>query len=82
MDDGSKKSNKHKTYNIHTLGFSKKDLKRVLIVFKDSFDIQATLHNQKTNYWRIYIFSISAKKFKSIIELYVSIISSMKDKLG
>ena len=82
MDDGSKKSNKHKTYNIHTLGFSKKDLERVVLVFRKKFDVQATLHNQKIHYWRIYITSISAEKFKSIIEPYVSKISSMKDKLG
>lgn len=82
MDDGSKKSKKHKTYNIHTLGFSKEDLERILIVFQKKFDLQATLHNQKIHYWRIYITSISAKKFKSIIEPYVCIISSMKDKLG
>ena len=29
MDDGSRKSARHKTYNIHTLGYSHKDLVRV-----------------------------------------------------
>lgn len=29
MDDGSRKSNQHLTYNIHTLGYTKNDLEQV-----------------------------------------------------
>ena len=82
MDDGSKKSNKHKTYNIHTLGYSKNDLKRVCEVFKKAFDIEATIHVQKTKYYRVYIPSVSALKFKNMIKPYAQEISSMKNKLG
>lgn len=81
MDDGSRKSNKHKTYNIHTLGYSKEDLARVIVVIKNLFDIEATLHSQKSIYWRIYIPSVSAKKFKDVIHPFVIQINSMHAKL-
>lgn len=79
MDDGSYKSLDHKTYIIHTLGYSKKDLNLLKEAFKKKFDIDVALHRQ-SNKWRIYIKSASANLFRSII--YPYIISSMKYKLG
>lgn len=79
MDDGSKKSNKHKTHNIHTLGFTKDDLDRVQKALLEKFELQTTLHKQKDNHWRIYIPKDSTKKFLEIIDPYI--IPSMRYKL-
>ena len=81
MDDGSKKSSKHKTYIIHSLGYSKVDLEKVCEVLFEKFKIKARLHKQKNKYYRIYILSESAEEFKKIIEPYVSKFKSMEHKL-
>ena len=82
MDDGSWKSNQHKTFIIHTLGYSKKDLELVQIVLKRKFELETSLHAQKGKYWRLYIKSESAKKFRDLIESYTSQIPSMQNKMG
>lgn len=81
MDDGSKKSSKHKTYIIHSLGFTKKDLEKVVQVLLKKFNLKTKLHKQKNKYYRIYILSESAQDFKKIIEKYVSKFQSMKHKI-
>jgi hypothetical protein len=81
MDDGSRKSNKHKSYIIHTLGFSKQDLKILQIAIQDKFAIATSLHSQKKKYWRMYILSESSGKFVEIIRKYVYPIKSMRKKL-
>lgn len=83
MDDGSYKSNRHKTYIIHTLSFKKKDLELLCRVLEKKYGVKTKLHKQ--NYkssikWRLYIFSESAEKFKNLIEPYI--LPSMKYKLG
>lgn len=80
MDDGSRKSEKHQTYNIHTLGFSHKDLKFVQDILEQKFDLPISLHKQKQKYWRIYIPKESSQRFRDIIHKYI--IPSMKYKLG
>lgn len=82
MDDGSWKSDKHKTFIIHTLGYSKNDLELVQKILKKKFELETSLHAQKGKYWRLYIRSESAKKFKDLIELYTSQIPSMQKKMG
>ena len=82
MDDGSWKSKKHKTFIIHTLGFTKSDLELVQKVLETKFKIKTSLHRQKEKYWRLYINSESAKDFENIIRPYTSIIGSMKAKMG
>ncbi len=82
MDDGSWKSDRHQTYIIHTLGYSKKDLESVQNIFKKKFGLETSLHLQKKKYWRLYIKSESAKKFKELIEPYTSQIPSMQNKMG
>ena len=82
MDDGSWKSDKHKTYIIHTLGYSKKDLGSVQKVLQKKFGIETSLHQQKEKYWRLYIKSESANLFKELIEPYTSQIPSMQKKMG
>src|SRR5258708_3467864 len=79
MDDGSFKSRHHKTYIIHSVGYSKMDLEIVQEIFEEKFGIKIALHKQYDR-WRIYFLSETADKFKKLIERYV--IPSMKYKLG
>ena len=81
MDDGSLKSKRHKTYNIHTLGYSRKDLEILQKALQDKFGLETSLHKQKEKYLRIYIPARSAIKFTETIRPYVENISSMKCKL-
>jgi hypothetical protein len=82
MDDGSWKSNLHKTYIIHTLGYSKEDLELVQKILKRKFGLETSLHAQKEKYWRLYVKSEFAVKFKELIEPYTSQILSMQNKMG
>ncbi len=79
MDDGSWKSNKHRTYIIHVLGFSRDELERVQKVFAKNLNIIVGIHSQY-NGLRLCIAAESAGTFKNLIEPYV--IPSMKYKLG
>lgn len=79
MDDGSWKSNHHKTYIIHTLGYSKKELAIVRKILEQKYGITIGIHKQYQQ-WRIYVYSESAPLFRKLIEPYV--IPSMKYKLG
>ena len=80
MDDGSLKSNKHRTYIIHTLGYKRDELEKVQKVLFKKFDLQTSLHRQKEKYWRLYVQSPSADKFKRLVEPYI--LPSMRYKLG
>lgn len=80
MDDGSLKSTRHRTYVIHTLGYSRKELEEVQKILLKKFNLSTSLHSQKGKYWRLYIQSKSADKFKQIIEPYI--LPSMRYKLG
>jgi recombination protein RecA len=79
MDDGSFKSIHHKTYIIHSVGYTKHDLQIVQKVLEKKFGIKVVLHMQYDR-WRIYFLSETADRFKKLIEPYV--IPSMKYKLG
>ncbi len=79
MDDGSFKSRHHKTYIIHSLGYTKSDLETAKAVLEKKFGIKVALHKQYAR-WRIYFLSETADKFKKLIEPYV--MPSMKYKLG
>lgn len=81
MDDGSMKSAKHKTYVIHTLGYSYADLKRVRTALKKVFSLEVTIHKQRNNTWRLYITSQSASLFTSIVYKLMKNIPSMLYKL-
>ncbi|MBI2021094.1 hypothetical protein HYS99_01105 [Candidatus Giovannonibacteria bacterium] len=82
MDDGSWKSDRHSTYIIHTLGFKKDSLILLQDVLRKKFGIETALHMQRQKYWRLYIISEYAEKFRNVIEPYVLEIPSMKYKLG
>jgi hypothetical protein len=79
MDDGSWKSRYHRTYIVHTDGYSKKDLRIIQIALKEKFNIETSLHRQYKN-WRVYIKTSSGEKFRNLIKPYV--LASMKYKLG
>ena len=81
MDDGSRKSLRHRTYIIHTLGYTESDLARLTQALDEKLGIEVKLHSQKETYWRLYIPSISAQKFKRLVEKYVKQIPSMEHKL-
>ena len=79
MDDGSLKSNRHRTYIIHALGYSKRDLVLVQRTLKEKFGIAVGIHRQYDKY-RLYIMSESADIFRSLVEPYV--LPPMRYKLG
>lgn len=85
LDDGSWKSNRHKTFIIHSLGYAREDQERMGQVLRERFDIETALHRQWRawgRYWRMYIPSASAEKFRQAIYSVVSQIPSMSYKLG
>ncbi len=79
MDDGSWKSDHHKTYIIHALGYKKPELALIKKTLKEKFGININIHKQYDK-WRIYIMSDSSEKFKMLIKSYV--IPEMFYKLG
>lgn len=79
MDDGSRKSMRHKTFILHTLGYPKADLERLKKIIQEKYNLEIALHSQKRGYWRIYLPSVSAVRFKNLIE--PNIISSMRYKI-
>lgn len=82
LDDGSRKSNRHTTFIIHSLGFTKNELMNIAQVLKSKFKVSVKLHRQKQRYFRLYIPSSSSKQFRNIIEPLVLRFSSMAHKIG
>jgi len=80
MDDGSRKSERHRTYIIHTVGFGKEEQGILQGTLLKEFNIQTTLHRQKEKYWRLYIPSESVMVFRKHVSPYI--IPSMRYKLG
>jgi Holliday junction resolvase RusA-like endonuclease len=81
MDDGSRKSAKHKTYIIHTYGFVRRDLENLQKACTN-LGIETSLHKQKKDTWRIYVLTRSAPKLREILEQHVSHIKTMQYKIG
>ena len=84
LDDGSFKSQKHRTFIIDSHGFTKNELKITQRCFT-RFGIKTKLHKQtreKGIYWRIYVLSESAEKFAEMVKPIINQIPSMKYKLG
>ncbi len=79
MDDGSKKSNEHRTYILHTLGYTRRELEIVVSALEKKFGVALRIHNQY-NGLRLYVLSESAEKFSRIIEPYI--LPSMRYKLS
>lgn len=84
LDDGSYKSVRHKTFIIHTHGYSRHELTRIQKAMKN-LGIESSLHRQNREngvYWRIYILSKSAIRFVQLIQPIINQVPSMKYKLG
>lgn len=81
MDDGSRKSARHKTYNIHTLGYTKTELEMTQSKLKNLFGIKVVLHSQRNDSWRMYIGADSASKFTELVAPLVQKFPSMRKKL-
>lgn len=81
MDDGSMKSNKHRTYLFHTYSFSKSELKILQDALVKRFGIQTTIQQQKGKYWRLYVLSDSAVRLEEMIKPIVGKFRSMHHKL-
>lgn len=79
MDDGSWKSEHHKTYILHVDGYSRHDLLRIQKVLLVKFKIKTSLHRQYKN-WRIYIKTASAETFRNLVQKHI--VRSMMYKLG
>mgnify|MGYP001576926747 CR=1 FL=1 len=85
LDDGSFKSNRHKTFIIHSHSFTQGELKRIQDALLNKFGIRTTLNRQQYTgklYWRIYILSESAYRFLKLIKPVIDQLPSMKYKLG
>ena len=80
MDDGSLKSQRHKTFIIHAIGYEKRELEQLQSVLLGKFGIKTNLHRQKKIYWRLYVYSESAERFREHTEKYI--LPSMGYKLG
>jgi recombination protein RecA len=82
MDDGSLKSERHRTYIIHTLGFQKSELEVVQVALQSLFGLETRLHRQKEKYWRLYIVAQSAKRFEELVLPIAKDFPSMQNKLS
>ena len=81
MDDGSRKSLRHRTYIIHTLGYTKSDLVLIQNVLLRKYQMQTALHQQKGRYWRLYIPKESIHQFESLVLPYAKTLHSMHHKI-
>lgn len=84
LDDGSFKSNLHRTYIIHSHGYAKSDLERMRETLL-KFGVSTSLHRQNRTgivFWRIYVRSASAERFRELIAPILKQIPAMQYKLG
>jgi hypothetical protein len=72
MDDGNKTG---KGLHLNTNAFSEKDLKLLLLVLKNKFDLDCSIHSRN----RIYIKVKSVKNFVALVEPFIE--ESMKYKI-
>lgn len=78
MDDGSIKSNQHRTVLLNTHSFSDHDLNRLQGVLKDRYAIKSSIRKQKDGN-QLYLTSETVDLFLSLIKPYM--IESMEYKL-
>lgn len=84
LDDGSFKSNLHRTYIIHSHGYARDDLERAQKAVLAA-GVMTALHRQNQRgaiYWRIYILSRHAERFRNLIAPIVNQVPEMHYKLG
>lgn len=84
LDDGSFKSDRHKTFIIHSHGYAKSDLERVRELLMN-MGVATALHRQNQNgvtHWRIYVMAQYAEQFRNLIAPTVNQVPGMQYKLG
>ena len=77
MDDGSKKG---KGLHISVYGFSNEDVDKLMYVLQDKFNLRCSIHYNRDNKPRIFIFKESMEKLITLVKPYF--ISEMLYKLG
>lgn len=78
MDDGSMKSNQSKGVILNTQGFSRQEVKMLIDLLKEKFDLEASERKQKEGY-QIYISGKSYEKFVALVGKWIH--PSMKYKI-
>ena len=77
MDDGCYNKS---IIDISTYSFTLKEIKRLLDVFINKFDIQGNYYRDRDKGYRIYFKSSETKKMVELIKPYM--VDSMKYKIG
>ena len=77
MDDGSKQG---KGLHISVYGFSNEDVDKLMFVLQDKFNLRCSIHYNRDNKPRIFIFKESMEKLITLVKPYF--ISEMLYKLG
>jgi hypothetical protein len=77
MDDGSRHG---KGLHISAYAFSNEDIDKLMFVLQNKFRLKCSIHYNKENKPRIYIFKESMDELKSLVEKYF--IKEMLYKLG
>lgn len=81
LDDGSKKSDRHRSLVIHTVGFKKSELQKIASVLCEKYDIHSSLHKQRNDTWRLYIPSVGAKKIAQYTKEVLDEVPSLRYKV-
>lgn len=79
MDDGSIKSNHHRTVFLNTHGFASRDLQALQKAFLEKFGIKTQLRRADRHQQQIYFLAETVDKFLTMIERHI--IPSMRYKL-
>lgn len=77
MDDGSRHG---EGLHIGTYAFSNEDMDKLMFVLQDKFELKCSIHLNRDNKPRIYIFKESMDKLRSLVSQYF--IKEMLYKLG
>ena len=77
MDDGSRHG---ESVHISAYGFSEKDIDKLMFVLQDKFNLKCSIHYNKENKPRIYIFKESMDTLINLVKPFF--IKEMLYKLG
>lgn len=77
MDDGSRHGD---GLHISVYAFSNQDVDKLMFTLQDKFNLRCSIHYNKDNKPRIYIFKESMDNLRSLISLYF--VKEMLYKLG
>lgn len=77
MDDGSRHG---EGVHISAYGFSEQDIDKLMFVLQDKFNLKCSIHYNKENKPRIYIFKESMDTLKLLVSQYF--VKEMLYKLG